>query len=114
MVLNDHILVISSLLIVTLNLTIIAMVVITNTYATTLSKENPPEIGQNNIQNLSTDELDIDVAVDPSELLPPNGTQQISTEGATDIDVNSFPPAGVTIIIENDTVHVTNRPVTIG
>ena len=71
-------------------------------------------IGQSSIQNLSVDELDIDVAVDPSELLPPNGTQQISTEGATDIDVNSFPPAGVTIIIENETVHVTNRPVTIG
>ncbi|MPZ07433.1 MAG: hypothetical protein GEU26_13640 [Nitrososphaeraceae archaeon] len=113
--LNDHKIIMPSLLIVTPYFIILLIMVITNAYATTLSKETPPLlIQQNSIQNQSADELDIDVAVDPSELLPPNGTQQISTEGATDIDVNSFPPPGVTIVIENETVYVTNRSVTIG
>jgi hypothetical protein len=64
-------------------------------------------------QNQSSDELDIDISVDPTESLSSNGTQQISTDGATDIDINSFPPLGVTIIVENGTVYVTNRTVTI-
>ena len=41
----------------------------------------------------------------------PNGTVSISTEGATDTDMNVFPPEGVTVVIENDTVTVTNQTV---
>jgi hypothetical protein len=33
--------------------------------------------------------------------------------GATDTDMNAFPPEGVTVIISSDTVTVTNHPVDI-
>jgi hypothetical protein len=54
---------------------------------------------------------DIDISISPGELLPTNGTVSISTEGATDMDINEFPPSGVTVIIRNETVVVTNNPV---
>ena len=85
-----------------------------STSGTTLSKETPSALGTPELMNRSADEMDIDVSVDPRESLPLNGTQQISTKGATDIDINNFPPRGVTVVIENETVYVTNRSVTIG
>jgi hypothetical protein len=84
------------------------------TSATTLSKGTPSALGTSGLMNQSADEMDIDISVDPRESLPLNGTQQISTKGATDIDINYFPPRGVTVVIENETVYVTSRPVTIG
>ena len=51
------------------------------------------------------------IAINPEEPLPANGTVSISTEGATDTDMNVFPPEGVTVVIENDTVTVTNQTV---
>jgi hypothetical protein len=53
------------------------------------------------------------IAINPEEPLPANGTVSISTEGATDSDMNVFPPEGVTVVIENDTVTVTNQTVDI-
>jgi hypothetical protein len=82
--------------------------------AATLSKETPSALGTSGLMNQSADEMDIDVSVDPRESFPLNGTQQISTKGATDIDISNFPPRGVTVVIENETVYVTSRPVTIG
>ena len=38
----------------------------------------------------------------------------MTTQGATDTDMNVFPPEGVTVIISNDTVTVTNQAVDIG
>ena len=55
---------------------------------------------------------DVDIAISPGEELPANETVSVSTEGATDMDINEFPPQGVTVIIQNDTVVVTNNPVT--
>ena len=55
---------------------------------------------------------DVDISISPSEPLPANGTVTISTEGATDTDMDAFPPPGVTVIIQNDKVVVTNNPVT--
>jgi hypothetical protein len=55
---------------------------------------------------------DIDIAITPGEELPANGTVSVSTEGATDMDINEFPPPGVTVIIQSDKVVVTNNPVT--
>ena len=55
---------------------------------------------------------DVDISISPGEELPANGTVSVSTEGATDMDINEFPPPGVTVIIQNDTVVVTNNPVT--
>jgi hypothetical protein len=53
------------------------------------------------------------ISINPEEPLPANGTVSISTEGATDSDMNVFPPEGVTVIISSDTVTVTNQPVDI-
>jgi hypothetical protein len=53
------------------------------------------------------------ISINPEEPLPANGTVSISTEGATDSDMNVFPPEGVTVIISSDTVTVTNQAVDI-
>ena len=55
----------------------------------------------------------VNISIDPEEPLPANGTVSISTEGAIDSDMNVFPPEGVTVIISNDTVTVTNQTVDI-
>jgi hypothetical protein len=53
------------------------------------------------------------IAINPEEPLPANGTVSISTEGATDTDMNVIPPEGVSVIISSDTVTVTNQAVDI-
>ena len=53
------------------------------------------------------------ISINPEEPLPANGTISISTEGATDTDMNAFPPEGVAVIISSDTVTVTNQTVDI-
>ena len=53
------------------------------------------------------------IAINPEEPLPANGTVSISTEGATDTDMNEIPPEGVSVIISSDTVIVTNQGVDI-
>jgi hypothetical protein len=55
----------------------------------------------------------VNISINPDEPLPANGTVSISTEGAIDTDMNIFPPVGVTVVISNDTVTVTNQPVDI-
>jgi hypothetical protein len=55
----------------------------------------------------------VNISIDPQEQLPANGTVSISTEGAIDSDMNVFPPEGVTVVISNDTVTVTNQTVDI-
>jgi hypothetical protein len=53
----------------------------------------------------------VNISINPEESLPANGTVSISTEGVTDTDMNVLPPEGVTVVIENDTVTVTNQTV---
>src|SRR5215207_49233 len=55
----------------------------------------------------------VDISINPEEPLPANGTVSVSTEGATDTDMNVFPPEGVTVIISSDTVTVTSQAVDI-
>jgi hypothetical protein len=55
----------------------------------------------------------VNISINPDEELPANGTVSISTEGATDTDMNVIPPEGVTVIISSDTVTVTNQAVDI-
>ena len=57
---------------------------------------------------------EVDISIDPAAPLPANGTVTISTEGATDTDMNGFPPAGVYVIISSDMVTVTNQPIDVG
>ena len=112
---NDYLIILLPMLLSTPFFAIVTLSEISaSSYASTLSKEGPSLIDEAGSLNQTADEMDIDVAIDPTESLPPNGTQQISTEGATDIDINNIPPTGVTVVIENETVYVTNRPVTIG
>src|SRR5262245_37887768 len=83
---------------------------------TTLSLEAPPPPAlymNGTMTNLSADDLDRDLAIDPTDELPANGTQIMSTAGATDMDINEFPPVGVSVIIQNDTITVTNHTVDI-
>src|ERR671918_3080868 len=57
---------------------------------------------------------EVDISINPEEPLPANGTVSISTEGATDTDMNAFPLEGVYVIISSDTVTVTNQTVDVG
>ena len=55
-----------------------------------------------------------DISISPEEPLPANGTVSVNTAGATDTDMEGFPPEGVTVIMSSDTVTVTNHPVDVG
>ena len=53
------------------------------------------------------------ISINPVEPLPANGTGRITTEGVADTDMNVIPPEGITVVIENDTVTITNQAVDI-
>lgn len=59
----------------------------------------------------ATEELD--VKVDATEALPANGTLVVDISEADDIDIDAIPPHGVSIIVSNTTLTVTNNPVEI-
>lgn len=89
----------------------------TYTHASSLALEPlpPPNLNLNGTElNLTADDTDRDISIDPLEPLPANGTVTISTQGATDLDINDFPPVGVAVIIQNDTIMVTNHTFTVG
>jgi uncharacterized membrane protein len=67
------------------------------------------------VMNTSTGNLTdgANISINPADPLPANGTASISTEGVIDTDMNVIPPEGVTVIISNDTVTVTNQAVDI-
>lgn len=86
-------------------------------HASTLSLEAPPPPNvpiNGSYVNLTADDNDRDISIDPLDSLPANGTQTIKTIGATDIDINDFPPVGISVLIQNDTITVTNQTVTLG
>jgi hypothetical protein len=97
----------------------IATIALVHTFAkaTTLSLEAPPPppvFLNGTFTNLSADDKDRDISIDPYDDLPPNGTQTISTGApATDLDINAFPPVGISVVIQNDTITVTNHTVDI-
>lgn len=59
----------------------------------------------------ATEELD--VKVDATEPLPANGTLVVDISEADDIDIDALPPLGVSIVVTNTTLTVTNNPVEI-
>lgn len=80
----------------------------------TLSKENPSLVVEGQTLNTTADDLDIDLTIHPNDnITDPSRTETISTEGATDIDINAIPEEGRTVIIQNGTVTVTEQPVSI-
>jgi hypothetical protein len=56
---------------------------------------------------------EVDISINPEEPLRANGTVSISTEGATEPDMDAFPHEGVTVTISSDTFIVTNQTVDI-
>lgn len=78
-------------------------------HADLLAKDDIPDI---NINGNATTLGEIDVAISPYDgYLPQNGTLSISTAGANDLDINAMPPAGMTIIIDNQSATITSHPV---
>jgi hypothetical protein len=95
---------------------LIAAATINVAWASTLEKETGPLnlSGSQIPMNQTNDALDIDISIDPMEdITALNGTQQISTEGATDIDINAIPTEGVSVIIQNQTITVTENQVSV-
>ena len=78
-----------------------------------LEKETAPT-GNNTGIMLSDDTKDRDITINIDKMeesaFSANKTQVISTEGADDIDIDGFPPKGVTIVITNETVIATQEP----
>lgn len=86
----------------------------TDSWAQTLSKENPDLVVEGQTLNTTADDLDIDLTIHPNDnITDPSNTETISTEGATDIDINDIPDVGRTVIIQNETVTVTGQSVSI-
>jgi len=57
----------------------------------------------------ATEELD--VKIDATVPLPANGTVVVDITNADDIDIDAIPPEGVSIIVTNTTLTVTNSSV---
>jgi hypothetical protein len=55
----------------------------------------------------------VSIDISPLESLPTNGTVTMSLENIVDTNMNEIPPPGVTVIISNEVVTVTNHEVTI-
>jgi hypothetical protein len=55
----------------------------------------------------------VSIDISPLESLPINGTVTMSLEDVVDTNMNEIPPQGVTVIISNEAVTVTNHEVTI-
>ena len=94
------------IILTTIGMSLVAVIIgASDTYASTLSLEDPPLQVQN--LTLTADGMDRDISIEPYTDF--NSTQEISTAGATDIDINNIPPAGVSVIITNETIMVTKE-----
>jgi hypothetical protein len=61
----------------------------------------------------STESPNVSIDISPIEPLPINGTVTMSLEDVVDTNMNEIPPQGVTVIISNESVTVTNHEVSI-
>ena len=55
----------------------------------------------------------VSINISPLDPLPTNGTVTMSLKDVVDTNMNEIPPQGVTVIISNEAVTVTNHEVTI-
>jgi len=55
----------------------------------------------------------VSINISPLDPLPTNGTVTMSLEDVVDTNMNEIPPQGVTVIISNEAVTVTNHEVTV-
>ncbi|MGI0042940.1 MAG: hypothetical protein ACRD47_04445 [Nitrososphaeraceae archaeon] len=51
--------------------------------------------------------------IDLDEPLPPNGTVIVDIMGIDDINIDGVPPLGMTILVQNDTITLTDQNVVI-
>ena len=77
--------------------------------AQTLERDPIPAIPI--VDNVTGESEPIQMTIDASELLPGNGTMTLPMQGMNDIDFKDTPPAGITVIVTNDSATVTNQPV---
>jgi hypothetical protein len=49
--------------------------------------------------------------IDLEEPLPPNGTIILDITGIDDINVDGIPPLGMTLLVQNDTITITDQNV---
>ena len=81
-------------------------------YAQVLDRDvEAPAPGLNGTATTESPNVSIDIS--PLEPLPINGTVTMSLEDVVDTNMNEIPPQGVTVIISNESVTVTNHEVTI-
>ena len=81
-------------------------------YAQVLDRDvEAPTPGLNGTVSAEPPAASIDIS--PLESLPTNGTVTMSLEDVVDTNMNEIPPPGVTVIISNEAVTVTNHEVTI-
>jgi hypothetical protein len=59
----------------------------------------------------ATEELDVKIY--PTEPLPANGTIIVDITEADDLDIETIPPEGVTIVMTNTTITLTNEDIEI-
>jgi hypothetical protein len=81
-------------------------------YAQVLDRDvEAPAPGLNGTASTGPPAVSIDIS--PLEPLPINGTVTMSLEDVVDTNMNEIPPLGVTVIITNESVTVTNHEVAI-
>jgi hypothetical protein len=87
-------------------------IVIPQAQALLLEMDDIPDLPLNgNVTTLGS----VDAVFNAAEgFLPANGTLTVQITGATDIDFNSMVPAGMTVIVDNQSMTVTSNPVSIG
>lgn len=92
--------------------TIFVVAVTVPAYATTMTVDIPNLPLQKEPPSTNATE-DVNIIVRPGELLPANRTVISDLEGINDVDFRDTPPAGVTVIMNNDTAIITNQTVDI-
>jgi len=81
-------------------------------YAQVLDRDvETPTPGLNG--TVRTESPDVSIDISPLEPLPINGTVTMNLEDVVDTNMNEIPPQGVTVIISNESVTVTNHEVII-
>src|SRR5918994_6132954 len=81
-------------------------------YAQVLDRDvEAPTPGLNGTASTKPPAVSIDIS--PLEPLPINGSVTMSLEDVDDTNMNEIPPQGVTVVITNDTVTVTNQEIII-
>ena len=80
-----------------------------------LADSNPIVIAQLVVKDETPTNVteELDVKIYPTEPLPANGTLIVDISDADDLDIETIPPEGVTIVMTNTTIALTNEEIEI-